>query len=61
MYRDLWNNSHEDIFIEATTRYIKYPLITGAPENMIGYEINPKIIHIDREPIGRLSSHLRYM
>ena len=60
-YNDLWEPSHGDVFVEATTGYTKHPVITGAPENMVDHGISPKIIYIVREPIGRLKSHIKYM
>ncbi|WP_263808697.1 sulfotransferase domain-containing protein [Salinibacter sp.] len=60
-YEDLWTSSRGDICLEATTGYTKYPVITGAPENMVEYGLSPKIIYVAREPISRLKSHIKYM
>jgi len=60
-YEDLWDRACEDIYLEASTGCTKYPVFTGALENMIEYGLNPLFLYIVRSPIDRMLYHAKYM
>lgn len=60
-YEDLWEKPKGDVYLEASTGYTKFPVISGPVKNMKEYGISPRFIYIVREPIERMKSHVKYM
>ncbi len=45
---------------EASGTYTKFPIFTGAPENMHRHVPNIKLIYLVRDPVSRIISHYRH-
>lgn len=61
-YEDLWTGAtNEQIRLEASTGYTKYPMELNVPRKIRAYGIAPKFIYVVRDPIARFESHVNFM